>query len=95
MQSRNFIQIFGLPAAGLAVSRAFTNEMAAVVESRILLSLLDRLTVQDQNTLLALIDHGDNIAKKQFLIDRVPDAAALVDREIRRVQDEIHEYARA
>lgn len=92
-KNKNLFNLAGLQSAPAAVKTALIADAVELLEKRLLLKILDRLSPSDEEKFLELLDGGTGEERQIFLARAVPDFPALIDAEVVRIKDEVRAFA--
>jgi hypothetical protein len=81
----------GLESVDSTKKSELVEQMAAVVQNRIALRIVDILDEQQLDQLNQLIESGDDAKVGEYLSQNVPDYQAIVAEEIRRLKAELYQ----
>ncbi len=89
----NIIKLFGLTNASSGVKGHILSRLVELVEKRVLIIILDRLTTAEQEQFLRIIEIGTDEERTVFLQTHVPDVGKVIDQEVMRVKQQATQFA--
>ncbi len=89
---QNIISILGLANATDGVKNTVMSRLVELVEKRILVAIIDRLTSEQQEDFLRIMDRGTEEERSVFLHKHVPDLPKMVDQEVIKVKQDAHQF---
>ncbi|OGH60779.1 MAG: hypothetical protein A2848_03390 [Candidatus Magasanikbacteria bacterium RIFCSPHIGHO2_01_FULL_50_8] len=92
---QNILTLFGFTAT---TSQQTKNELMSrlieLVEKRVLVKILDRMTAVQQEEFLRILEIGTDEEKTVFLQSHVPDVARLIDSEVVHLKQQAHNFGK-
>ncbi len=83
---QNIISLFGLSRASTGAKNQLLSRLVELVEKRVLVIILDRLTPEQQEDFLRILDNGTDEDRTIFLGQHVPDVGHLIDDEVNKIK---------
>lgn len=93
LADENIIKLLGIGNLPDAQKISLVEKISELVQKRLLLRLLDKLSAPDQDALKVLLDKGDQQDLQKFLRSKAPDLGAWAAEEVVMVKKELVEHA--
>lgn len=91
--SDHILSLFGIGRASQPVKNGIMNRMVDLVEKRVMLTILDRLTSEQQEEFLRILEIGTEEERVVFLQKHIPDFSRLIENEVEKVKHESRQFA--
>lgn len=91
---QNILSLFGYGNAPTPIKNEFTSRLMELVEKRVLVKVLDRLSSHEQEEFLHIIDVGTDEERVVFLQTHVPDLSKLIDVEVAELKQQAHQFGK-
>lgn len=88
----SILSLFGLNKATQASKNEFMGRLIELVEKRVMVKVLDRLSPTQQEEFLRIIDIGTDEERTVFLQTHVPDLSKLIDAEVLTLKQQAHTF---
>lgn len=89
---QNILSLFGLSSATQGTKNELMGRLIELVEKRVLVKILDRLSMAQQEEFLRILEIGTDEEKTIFLQSHVPDIARLIDTEVAHLKQQAHHF---
>lgn len=89
---QNILSLLGLAQATDDVKNQIMARLVELVEKRVLVAILDRLTAEQQDDFLRIMDRGTEEERAVFLRTHVPDLPKIIDSEVIKVKQDAHQF---
>lgn len=89
----NIIRLFGISSASSPVKSQILSRLVDLVEKRVMVIILDRLSTAEQEQFFAILENGTDEERTVFLQTHVPDVGKVIDQEVIRVKQQAQQFA--